>query len=179
MFPLRNPHHPVFCHRPPHIVVTFSLRHSPSWILSAMMSGSQSSHCSLSAHSSFFFFLNSITLFFFPFHWRLITLQYCSGLCHTFTWISHGCTCVPHPEPPAHLPPQPIPQGHPSAPALSTLSHASNLDWWSVSHMLIYMFQCYSLKSSHPCLLWQSQTVFSLYLCFFCCLAHSSSVNIY
>lgn len=52
--PLRNPHHPAFYHRPPHIVVTFSLRHSPSWILSAMMSGRQSSHCSLSVHSSFF-----------------------------------------------------------------------------------------------------------------------------
>ena len=72
------------------------------------------------------------------FSWRLITLQYCSGFSHTLTWISHGCTCVPHPEPPSHLPPHPIPQGHPSAPALSTLSHASN------------MFQCYSLKSSHP-----------------------------
>ena len=58
------------------------------------------------------------------FNWRLITLQYCSGFCHTLTWISHGCTCVPHPEPPSHLPPHPIPQGHPSAPALSTLSHA-------------------------------------------------------
>ena len=28
-----------------------------------------------------------------------------------------------------HLSPHPIPQGHPSAPALSILSHASNLDW--------------------------------------------------
>ena len=27
--------------------------------------------------------------------WRLITLQYCGGFCHTFTWISPGCTCVP------------------------------------------------------------------------------------
>ena len=27
------------------------------------------------------------------------------------------------------LPPHPIPLGHPSAPALNTLSHASNLDW--------------------------------------------------
>ena len=52
-----------------------------------------------------------------------------------------------------HLSPHSIPQGHPSTPALSTLSHALNLDWWSVSHMIIYMFQCYSLKSSHPCLL--------------------------
>ena len=40
------------------------------------------------------------------FNWRLITLQYCSGFCHTLTWISHRCTCVPHPEPPSHLPPQ-------------------------------------------------------------------------
>ena len=31
-------------------------------------------------------------------NWRLITLQYCSGFCHTLTQISHGCTCVPHPE---------------------------------------------------------------------------------
>ena len=84
------------------------------------------------------------------FNWRLITLQYCGGFCHTLTWISRGCTCVPHPEPSSHLPPQPIPLGHPSAPALSTLSHASNLDWQSVSHMIIYMFQCYSLRSSHP-----------------------------
>ena len=37
------------------------------------------------------------------FNWRLITLQYCSGFCHTLTWISHGCTCVPHPPPsPSH-----------------------------------------------------------------------------
>ena len=28
------------------------------------------------------------------FNWRLITLQYCGGFCHTFTWISHGCTYV-------------------------------------------------------------------------------------
>ena len=27
---------------------------------------------------------------------RLITLQYCSGFCHTLTWISHGFTCVLH-----------------------------------------------------------------------------------
>ena len=32
--------------------------------------------------------------------WRLITLQYCSAFGHTLTWISHGFTCVPHPDPP-------------------------------------------------------------------------------
>ena len=93
------------------------------------------------------------------FNWRLITLHYCGGFCHTFTWISHGCTCVPHPEPPSQLPPHPIPQGHPRATALSTLSHASNLDWRSISH-IIYMFQCYSLKSSHPRLLPESKRLF-------------------
>ena len=36
--------------------------------------------------------------------------------CHTSTWIHQGCTRVPHPEPPSHLPPHPIPLGHPSAP---------------------------------------------------------------
>ena len=46
-----------------------------------------------------------------------------------------------------------------SAPALNILSHALNLDWRSVSHMIIYMFQCYSLRSSHPHLLPQSPGV--------------------
>ena len=40
--------------------------------------------------------------------WRLITLQYCSGFCHTLTWISHGFTCIPHPDPPSHLPLQSV-----------------------------------------------------------------------
>ena len=50
--------------------------------------------------------LESCLLFFFPFifiSWRLITLQYCSGFCHTWTWISHGFTCVSHPNPPSQL----------------------------------------------------------------------------
>ena len=51
---------------------------------------------------SYFFFslLNQLKfyLLFFSFifiGWRLITLQYCSGFCHTLTWISHGFTCIP------------------------------------------------------------------------------------
>ena len=121
------------------------------------------------------FFKNSLI----KFNWRLITLQYCGGFCHTLTWISHGCTCVPHPELPSHLPPHPIPQGHPSAPPLSTLSHASNLNWWSISHMIMYMFQCYSLKSSHPCLLPQSSKVCCLHLCLFCCLEYRVIITIF
>ena len=67
---------------------------------------------------SFYFYFIFFPLIFIS--WRLITLQYCSGFCHTLTWISHGFTCVPHPDPPSHLPPHPIPLGLPSAPALST-----------------------------------------------------------
>ena len=113
--------------------------------------------------------------FFFNFSWRLITLQHFSGFCHTLTWISHGCTCVPYPEPPSHFPPHPIPLSHPSAPAPSTLCHASNLDWQSVSYMIINMFQCYSLKSSHPHLLPLSPKVCSLHLCSFICVSHIGS----
>ena len=37
--------------------------------------------------------------------WRLITLQYCSGFCHTLTWISHDLHGFPIPiPPPASLP---------------------------------------------------------------------------
>ena len=121
--------------------------------------------------------LSYLGLFFF--NWRLITLQYCGGFCHTVTWISHVCTCVPHPEPPSHLPLHPIPQGLPSVPDLSTLSQASNLDWQSTSHMIIYVFQSYSLKSSQPLLLPQSPKVCSLYLCFFCCLTYRVIVTIF
>ena len=127
-------------------------------------------------------FLFFFTLFFKKlifFNWRLITLQCYSGFHHTLTWISHGCTCVLHPESPSHLPPYPIPQGHPGALGLSALSHASNLDWWSISHMLIYMFQCCSLKSSHPCLLPQSPKVCSLSLCLFCCLTYRVIITIF
>ena len=94
--------------------------------MSPVLTFSSPSHTS---DECFFFFL------FIYFNWRLITLQYCSSFCHTLTWISHGFTCVPHPETPSPVP-HPIPQGHPSAPALSALSHGSNLDSRSVSHMI-------------------------------------------
>ena len=39
---------------------------------------------------------NSTSFFKFIFiSWRLITFQYCSGFCHTLTWISHGSTFFP------------------------------------------------------------------------------------
>jgi len=128
------------------------------------------------------FYFVFILFYFFKFiyfNWRLSTLQYCSGFRHTLTWISHRCTCVPHPEPPSHLHPHPIPQDHPSTPALSTLSHASNLDWQSISHMVMYMFQCYSLTSSHPLLLPQSPKDCSLSQCLFGCLTYRVIITIF
>ena len=111
-----------------------------------------------------------LLFFFFPLifiSWRLITSQYCSGFCHTLTWISHGLTCVPHPDP-LLLPPSP---SHPSGSSQCTspeyLSHVSNLGWWYVSPLIIYMFQCYSLRSSHSHLLPQTPKVFSIHLCLF------------
>ena len=72
---------------------------------------------------------------------------------------------VPNPEPPSYLPPHTIPLGHPSAPAPSILYPASNLDWCFISHMILYMFQCHSPKSSHPHSLPQSPKDCSIHLC--------------
>ena len=67
------------------------------------------------------FFICSFFSFIFI-SWRLITLQYCSGFCHTLTWISHGYTCIPHPDPLSHLPLYPIPLGLPSDQARALVS---------------------------------------------------------
>ena len=111
------------------------------------------------------------------FNWRLITMLwwFLPYIDMNQPWV-YMC---PHPEPPSHLPPHPIPLGRPSAPVPSTLSHTLNLDWRSVSHMVTYMFQCFSLKSPHPHLLPQSPKVCSLYLCLFCCLAYKVIVTIF
>ena len=77
------------------------------------------------------------------------------------------------------MPPLPIPLGHPSAPAPSIQYHASNLDWRFISHMIIYMFQCHSPKSSHPLPLPQSPKDCSTHLCLFCCLAYRVIVTIF
>ena len=77
-----------------------------------------------------------------------------------FAIHSHESAMGVHVLPILTLPPHSIPQGHPSAPALSILSHASNLDQQSASPMIIYTFQLYPLKSSHPHLLPESKRLF-------------------
>ena len=53
-------------------------------------------------------------------------------------------------EPPSHLPCLPTPLRCCRAPAFGSLSHTSNSHWLSLLHTVMYMFQCYPLKSSHP-----------------------------
>ena len=67
-----------------------------------------------------------------PFFFLFFLYIYCSGFCHTL-WISHGFTCVPHPDAASRLPPHPIPLGLPSAPAPSTcLMHPTWAGWGEV-----------------------------------------------
>ena len=80
----------------------------------------------------------------------------------------------------------PLPPPSPSDPSGSSqctspehLFHASNLGWWFVSPLIVYLFQCCSLRSSHPRLLPQSPKVCSVNLCLFFCFAYSVIVTIF
>ena len=55
----------------------------------------------------------------------------------------------------------------------------TNLDWWFISHMILYMLQCHCPKSSHPLSLPQSPKDCSVHLCLFCCLAYRVIVTIF
>ena len=90
-----------------------------------------------------------------------------------------GAPVSPTLNPPTHLPPHSMPLGCPRALALCALLHASNLHWSSILHMVMYMFQCCSLKSSHPHLLPHSPKVCYLHLCLFCCLAYTIVITIF
>ena len=109
--------------------------------------------------------------FFFKFYFTILY-----WFCYTSTWIHHECTRVPHPEPsPTSLPI--LPSG--SSQCTSILYPASNLDWWFVSYMILYLFQCHSPKSSHPHHLPQSPKDCSIHLCLFCCLTYRVIVTIF
>ena len=127
----------------------------------------------------FLIFFNHLSFIYYYYYFFYFTILY--WFCRTSTWIHHGCTRVPHPEPPSspNLPSRTIPLGHPSAPAPSILYHASNLDWWFVSYMILHMFQCHSPKSSHPLSLPQSPKDCSIHLCLFCCLAYRVIITVF
>ena len=113
------------------------------------------------------------------FNWRLITLQYCTGFAIYQHESATGVHVFPILNPLSLLPPCTITLGHLSAPAPSIQYHASNLDWQFVSYLIVYMFQCHSLKSSHPLPLPQSLKVCSIHLCLFCCLAYRVIITIF
>ena len=114
--------------------------------------------------------LNCLYFFFFFY----FTLQYCIG----FAIHQHESTTDVHMFPILNPTPTSLPIPSPlGAPAPSILYPASNLDWQFVSYMILYMFQCHSLKSSHPLPLPQSPKDCSIHLCLFCCLAYRVIVN--
>ena len=85
-----------------------------------------------------------------------------------------------------HVFPIPIPPPAPSHPSGSSqctspehLSHASSLNWRSVSHLIIYMFWCCSPETSHHRLLPQSPKDCSINLCLFFCYAYRFIINIF
>ena len=118
----------------------------------------------------YFFKIFIFTLFYF-------TILY--WFCHTLTWIRHGYTWIPNPEPASHLPCHIISLDHPHAPAPSILYPTSNIDWWFISYMIVYMFQCHSPKSSHLLPLPLSPKVRSIHLCLICCLAYRVIIAIF
>ena len=137
-------------------------------------------------NSFLFLWLNKVWLLFYVLHvfffsfifisWRLITSQHCRGFCHTLTWISHGATCIPHPDLPSHLPLHPISLGLPSAPGPSTcLMHPT----WAGDLFHPRWYTCCSLETSYPHLLPQSPKVCSVHLCLFFCFAYRVLITIF
>ena len=118
-------------------------------------------------------------VYFLNFNWRLITLQYCGGFL-SYIHMNQPWVYMCSPSWPSLPPPSP---SHSSRSSQCTSPEHPVLcmkpGWWSISHMIIYMFQCYSLKSSHPHLVPQSPKVCSLHWCLFCCLEYKVIITIF
>ena len=128
---------------------------------------------------SYSFFNFYFLIFFYVFMFLFFNFTILYWFCHISTKIRLRYTHVPHPEPSFLLPPHTIPLGRPSAPAPSIQYHASNLDWWLISYMILYVFQSHSPKSSHPLPLPQSPKDCSIHHCLFCCIVYRVIVTIF
>ena len=85
----------------------------------------------------YFAFLNYI------FIWKIIGLQNCVSCINMNQPQVYICS-LPL-EPPLPLPPYPTPLGGDRALGLSSQHHTANSHWLSVLHMVMYMFQCFSV----------------------------------
>jgi len=120
-----------------------------------------------------FLFIYFIIIFYF-------TILY--WFCHTSTWIHHGCTCVPYPEPPPTSLPIPslwvIPVHQPQA---SCILHGT----WTGDSFLIWYYTCFNaILPNHPRPATESKRLFytsvSLLLsCIQGCCYHLSKFHIY
>ena len=102
--------------------------------------------------------------FLFFYFYLFIIFFYCSGFCHTLKWNSHGFTCVPHPDPPSHLPLHLIPLGPPSAPGPSAvLMHPT----WAGDLFHPRYYTCFdAVLSKHPTLTFSHRVQKAvLYIC--------------
>ena len=98
------------------------------------------------------------------FNWRLVTLQYCGGFCHTFTWISHGCTCVPH----LTLPPTSLPIPSVWVISVHCLWVSCFMHQTLTGHLFhIWHYTCFNVVlSNHPTLTFSHRVQQSvLYIC--------------
>ena len=110
------------------------------------------------------------------FNWRLITLQYCIGSATHQHEFATGVHVFPILNPPSSSVPVPslwvIPVHQLQA---SSIMHRT----WTGDSFHIYMIQCHSPKSSHPCPFPQSPEDCSIHLCLFCCLAYRVIITIF
>ena len=120
---------------------------------------------------------NPLQYFFFIYFisWRLITLQYCSVF--VIHWHESAMDLYVFPI----LIPQPTSLSilflwvFPVHQAQGLVSFIQPV-WRSVSPLIVYLFQCCSLKTSHPRFLPQSPKFCSIHLCLFFCFAYRVSL---
>ena len=132
-----------------------------------------------------FFFLGNFPLYFI-YLFILLEANYFAILnwfCHTSTWICHGCTSVPRPEPPSHLLPHPFPLGHPFplVPVHQPLAPFIMLCTWTGESFHIWCYTCFNAILPNHLTLTLSHRVQKtvLYICLFCCLAYRVIISIF